>query len=193
MPFSFSRFFVKICISFALTFTVPELFVRPVFAEFSNLVPCEKSSAFQKRSTASIKKLESRLKLYSVESLQSQNLKKQIENTKIRFTKYSNSNLLCGKDGLPHLITSGQWNHASEFIYPGLLFLYITGWIGWVGRKYLQYAGTTENAFENEIIINVPIALSIMTSGFLWPIDAWKEFQTQKLLATDQDITLSPR
>jgi len=179
--------------SFALSFTLPELFTRPAFADFSTLVPCDKSSAFQKRSTTAIKKLENRLKLYSVDSLQAESLKKQIVNTKARFTKYSDSNLLCGKDGLPHLITNGQWDHATEFVYPGVLFLYITGWIGWVGRKYLRYANTTENVFESEIIINVPIALSIMTSGFLWPIDAWQEFQSQKLLASDQDITVSPR
>jgi len=60
--------------------------------------------------------------------------------------------------------------------------LYITGWIGWAGRKYLRYASTTDNAFENEIIINVPVALSIMNSGFLWPIESWKEFTSGDLL-----------
>jgi len=179
--------------SFGLYFISPELFVQPVFADYSTLIPCEQSSAFQKRSATATKKIESRLKLYSENSFEAANLKKQIENTKTRFAKYSKSNLLCGKDGLPHLITNGQWDHAAEFVYPGLLFLYITGWIGWVGRKYLHYANTTENVFESEIIINVPIALSIMTSGFLWPIDAWKEFINQKLLASDQDISVSPR
>jgi hypothetical protein len=48
---------------------------------------------------------------------------------------------------------SGQWDHANEFVIPGVSF-YITGWIGWVGRKYVRYASTTKNPFENEIIIN---------------------------------------
>ena len=62
-----------------------------------------------------------------------------------------------------------------------------------MGRKYVRYAATTENPFENEIIINVPVAISIMNSGFLWPIDAWKEFTSGDLLASDDDVTLSPR
>jgi photosystem I subunit 3 len=37
------------------------------------------------------------------------------------------------------------------------------------------------------------VALAIMTSGFLWPIDAWKEFASGDLLASDDDVTLSPR
>jgi photosystem I subunit 3 len=41
-------------------------------------------------------------------------------------------------DGLPHLIADGRWSHAAEFILPGFGFIYITGWIGWVGRKYIR-------------------------------------------------------
>jgi photosystem I subunit 3 len=48
------------------------------------------------------------------------------------------------KEGLPRIIASGQWDHANEFVIPGVLFLYITGWIGWVGRKYVRYASTTK-------------------------------------------------
>jgi photosystem I subunit 3 len=159
-------------------------------AEFSNLVPCDQSSNFQKRLNSSIKKLENRLKLYNSEN---KALTKEIEATKARFERYSNSNLLCGKEGLPRIIATGQWDHANEFVIPGVLFLYITGWIGWVSRKYLNYASTTENAFENEIIINVPIALSIMNSGFLWPVDAWKEFMAGDLLISQENESTSPR
>jgi photosystem I subunit 3 len=162
-------------------------------ANFSALTPCKESAPFQKRLKSSVKKLENRLKLYTPESKEAKSLIKQVESTKARFAKYENSSLLCGKEGLPRIIATGQWDHANEFIIPGLLFLYITGWIGWVGRKYVRYASTTSNAFENEIIINVPIALSIMNSGFLWPVDAWKEFATGDLLASDDDVTVSPR
>jgi photosystem I subunit 3 len=162
-------------------------------ADFTALKSCKESPAFQKRLNTSIKKLENRLKLYTPESKESKFLLKEIESTKNRFERYSNSNLLCGKEGLPRIIASGQWDHANEFVIPGILFIYITGWIGWVGRKYVRYASTTENPFENEIIINVPIALSIMNSGFLWPIDAWKEFVSGDLLASDDDVTVSPR
>ena len=125
--------------------------------------------------------------------LEAAQLVKEIESTKTRFERYQSSNLLCGKEGLPRIIASGQWDHANEFVIPGILFIYITGWIGWVGRKYVQYAATTENPFENEIIINVPVAISIINSGFLWPVNAWKEFVSGDLLATDDDVTVSPR
>ena len=162
-------------------------------ASFNNLTPCKDSTTFKKRQTTAVKKLENRLKLYTPESKEAKFLEKEIEATKARFTRYESTNLLCGKEGLPRIIASGQWDHANEFIIPGLLFLYITGWIGWVGRKYVRYASTTKNAFENEIIINVPVALGIMNSGFLWPVDAWKEFTSGDLLASDDDVTVSPR
>jgi len=166
---------------------------QPVNAAFNNLTPCKDSVAFKKRQTTAIKKLENRLKLYTPETKEAKFLEKEIEATKARFTRYESTNLLCGKEGLPRIIASGQWDHANEFIIPGLLFIYITGWIGWVGRKYVRYASTTKNAFENEIIINVPVALGIMNSGFLWPVDAWKEFSSGDLLASDDDVTMSPR
>ena len=167
--------------------------VSPANADFTNLTPCKDSPAFQKRLASSVKKLENRLKLYTPESKETLFLNKEIANTKARFERYGNSNLLCGKEGLPRIIASGQWDHANDFVVPGILFLYITGWIGWVGRKYIRYATTTENAFESEIIINVPVAISIMNSGFLWPVEAWKELTSGDLLATDEDITVSPR
>jgi len=162
-------------------------------ASFNNLMPCKESTSFQKRLNTSIKKLENRLKFYTPDSKESEFLTKEIQSTKSRFERYGNSNLLCGKEGLPRIIASGQWDHANEFVIPGILFLYITGWIGWVGRKYIKYASGTDNSFENEIIINVPVAISIANSGFLWPVDAWKEFTNGDLLASDDDITVSPR
>ena len=162
-------------------------------AEFNNLTACKDSPAFKKRLASSVKKLENRLKFYTPESKETNALNREIATTKARFERYSNSNLLCGKEGLPRIIASGQWDHANDFVVPGLIFIYITGWIGWVGRKYVRYASTTENAYENEIIINVPVALAIMNSGFLWPVEAWKEFTSGDLLAADDDVTVSPR
>lgn len=161
-------------------------------ADFAALTPCKESPAFQKRLASSVKKLENRLKLYTPESKEAKFLLKEIDATKARFDRYGNE-LLCGKEGLPRIIASGQWDHANDFVVPGILFLYITGWIGWVGRKYVRYASTTSDPFENEIIINVPLAISMMNSGFFWPVDAWKEFTTGDLLASDDDVTVSPR
>jgi len=193
MKFNLKAFFSK---TISLIFVSIAFFnseIKPAHADFNTLKPCKESPAFQKRLASSVKKLENRVKLYTPESKEAKFLLKEIDSTRARFERYGNSNLLCGKEGLPRIIASGQWDHANDFVVPGILFLYITGWIGWVGRKYVRYASTTDNAFENEIIINVPVALSIMNSGFLWPIDAWKEFTTGDLLASDDDITLSPR
>jgi len=162
-------------------------------ATFNGLVPCKESPAFQKRLNSSVRKLENRLKLYAPETKEAKFLVSEIAATKARFERYGNSSLLCGKEGLPRIIASGQWDHANEFTIPAVLFLYITGWIGWVGRKYLRYASGTENAFENEIIINVPVAIATMNSGFLWPVEAWKEFTSGDLLASKDDVTVSPR
>ena len=183
----FNTFITLIFFSFVF------LNVQPAKAEFNNLTPCKESPAFEKRLNSSVKKLENRLKLYSPESKEALFLNIEIDHTKERFERYGNANLLCGKEGLPRIIATGQWDRANEFVIPGILFLYITGWIGWVGRKYLRYASTTENSFDNEIIINVPVAISIMNSGFLWPVEAWKEFTTGDLLASEDDVTKSPR
>lgn len=185
--------FAKILICTFISIGVFTQSTKSANADFSALTPCKESPAFKKRLGSAVKKLENRLKLYTPESKEADFLNKEIVATKSRFERYGNSNLLCGKEGLPRIIASGQWDHANEFVIPGILFLYITGWIGWVGRKYIRYAATTTNSFENEIIINVPVALSIMTSGFLWPVDAWKEFATGDLLASDDDVTVSPR
>ena len=115
------------------------------------------------------------------------------QRTKARFDKYGRSDLLCGADGLPHLIADGRPSHAAEFIFPGFGFIYISGWIGWVGRKYLRAVSTTKNPSESEIIINVPLALKIMTTGYIWPISAWQELISGDLVAKKDEITVSPR
>jgi photosystem I subunit 3 len=171
------------------------LFLLPTqaFAEIGGLTKCSESLSFQKRLNTSVKKLEQRFNKYEANSAPALALKQQIERTKARFEKYSRSELLCGKDGLPHLIADGRWSHAAEFILPGFGFIYISGWIGWVGRKYIRSVSTAKNPAENEIIINVPLALKIMTTGFIWPFSAWQELISGNLLAPKDKITVSPR
>lgn len=163
------------------------------FAEIGGLTKCSESPAFNKRLKASVKKLEQRMSKYEADSPPALALQQQIERTEARFDKYSRSELLCGTDGLPHLIADGRWSHAAEFILPGFGFIYISGWIGWVGRKYLRAVSTTKNPAESEIIINVPLALKIMTTGYIWPISAWQEFISNDLVALDEEVTVSPR
>ena len=162
-------------------------------ADIGGLTKCSESPAFNKRLTASVKKLEQRRSQYEKNSPSDLALKQQIERTQARFDKYGRSELLCGADGLPHLIADGRWSHAAEFILPGFGFIYISGWIGWVGRKYLRAVSTTKNPAESEIIINVPLALKIMTTGYIWPISAWEELISGDLVAPDNEVTVSPR
>lgn len=163
------------------------------WADIGGLKKCSESPAFTKRLNTSVKKLEQRMTQYEADSPPALALQQQIDRTKARFDKYSRSDLLCGADGLPHLIADGRWSHAPEFILPGFGFLYISGWIGWVGRKYVRAVSTTKNPTENEIIINVPLALKIMTTGYIWPISAWQELINGDLVAPDNEVTVSPR
>jgi photosystem I subunit 3 len=163
------------------------------FADIGGLKKCSESPAFTKRLNASVKKLEQRMGQYEADSPPALALQQQIDRTKARFDKYSRSDLLCGTDGLPHLIADGRWSHAAEFIIPGFGFIYISGWIGWVGRKYLRAVSTTKNPAESEIIINVPLALKIMTTGYIWPISAWQELISGDLVAPKDEVTVSPR
>nr|QWK41843.1 photosystem I protein F [Protohalopteris sp.] len=179
----------KSLLFFFLAFTLP----LNAYADVAGLTKCSDSAAFNKRFDGSVKKLETRIQKYEPGSPPTLALEQQIERTKNRFNRYSNSELLCGKDGLPHLITDGRWDHAVEFIIPGIMFIYISGWIGWVGRKYINTIGTSKNPTEKEIIIDVPLAVKIMSSGFIWPISAWQEFTTGNFLASDSEITVSPR
>lgn len=157
------------------------------------LVDCAESPAFNKRLETSVKKLEARLKKYEPGTPPALALEQQIQLTRNRFARYAKSDLQCGKDGLPHLVTDGDWNHAAEFVLPGVLFLYITGWIGWAGRKYLQTIANTKNPAEREIIIDVPLALEIMLSSYIWPVYAWRQFLEGKFVASKSEITVSPR
>lgn len=162
-------------------------------ADIGGLTKCSDSPAFTKRLNASVKKLEQRVTQYEADSPPALALEQQIERTKARFDKYSRSDLLCGTDGLPHLVADGRWSHAAEFIIPGFGFIYISGWIGWVGRKYVRAVSTTKNPAESEIIINVPLALKIMATGYIWPISAWQELVSGDLIAPKDEITVSPR
>jgi len=116
-------------------FNVPQ---ASLAANVGTLIDCDKSPAFTKRLNASVKKLEGRLAKYEAGTPPALALQQQINQTKTRFATYADSGLLCGADGLPHLVTDGDWAHAPEIIVPGCLFLYTTGWIGWAGLSMFR-------------------------------------------------------
>ena len=163
------------------------------YADVSGLTPCKDSTVFQRRLDGSVKKLTARLANYEEGTPAYLALQAQIERTEARFDRYGQQGLLCGADGLPHLIADGRPSHWGEFVIPGIGFLYIAGWIGWAGRSYVKYARKTDKPNESEIIINVPVAIGMMSASFLWPIAAWKELISGELLVPTNEITVSPR
>ncbi|NCJ07431.1 Photosystem I reaction center subunit III [Synechococcales cyanobacterium C] len=156
-----------------LVFTLWFGFVPPASADVAGLTPCSESSAFQERAA------KARPTTDDPDSGQK------------RFERYSQA--LCGPEGLPHLIVDGRLSHAGDFLIPSVLFLYIAGWIGWVGRAYIQANKKSKKPEEGEIIINVPLALQCMLLGFAWPLAAAKEITTGEIAAKANEITVSPR
>ena len=63
----------------------------------------------------------------------------------------------------------------------------------WVGRSYLAFTKNTDKPNDNEIIIDVTVAIGMMSSGFIWPLAAWKELISGKLFVPSSEITISPR
>ena len=171
---------------------VEEAFARDV-QPYAGLTPCKTSKAFAKREKAEIKALKKRLKKYDSESAPALALNATIEKTKTRFANYGEAGLLCGKDGLPHLIVDGNTEHLGEFAVPGLGFLYVAGWIGYAGRSYVQMNKNTAKPTEGEIIIDVPAALGVMFQAGAWPLLAGLELKNGTLTAPESEITVSPR
>jgi photosystem I subunit III len=76
---------------------------------------------------------------------------------------------------------------------PTIGFLYVAGYIGSVGRDYLQAIKGEKKPTEKEIIIDVPMALGMAFKGFAWPVKAVSELRTGTLLEKAENITVSPR
>ena len=166
------------------------------YAEFSfnALTPCATSSAFQDRLQSEVDGYTARLANFQAGSAPAVYLTGKIAQTEARFAKYAQAGLLCGEEGLPHLISDGRWDRAGEFTIPALIFLYIAGWIGWVGRAYLiAIHKDAATSTQKEIIIDLPLAVKFMLTGFAWPLAALKEFGTGELLVPENEVTVSPR
>merc|ERR1719183_2889218 len=166
---------------------------QPGNIQYAQLEDCATSKNFGKRQRKTVATLEGRMKKYEPGSPGYLALQQTLDQANNRFKRYADSNLLCGKDGLPHLIVDGNPEYLSNFVIPGLGFLYTTGWIGTAGRKYLKTVAKTKNPAKKEIIIDVPLALTIMFSNFVWPIESWNAFIVGDLVADKEEITVSPR
>lgn len=161
------------------------------------LTPCAESKKFGVRKTKEIKALEKREKLYEPGSKPYLALEATKARTEARFAKYAKDGLLCGADGLPHLISDPglavRYGHAGETLIPTVGFLYVAGYIGTTGRTYLQEISTRQKPTQSEIIIDVPLATSIAFKSWDWPGKAIEELSSGKLLAKDSDVFVSRR
>ncbi len=156
-----------------LTFTLWVGFAAPASADVAGLVPCSESPAFQARAA------------------NARNTTADPDSGAKRFERYGSA--LCGPEGLPHLVVDGRLNHAGDFIIPGLMFLYIAGWIGNAGRAYLTANKNEKNPGEGEININTSLAMNCMMGAAAWPATAFSQLSSGQLTASDDDITVSPR
>lgn len=157
-----------------LTFTLWVGFAAPASANVAGLVPCSESAAFQARAA------------------NARNTTADPESGAKRFERYGSA--LCGPDdGLPRLVVDGRLSHAGDFVIPGLMFLYIAGWIGNAGRAYLTANKKEKNPGDGEININVGLAIGCMMGAAAWPASAFAEFSSGRLTAKDDEITVSPR
>lgn len=165
---------MKQLLAFLLVLTLWFNFAPSASADdFANLTPCRELPAYQQKAK------------------NFRNTTDDPQSGKIRAERYAAA--LCGPEGYPHLIVDGRFSHAGDFLIPSILFLYIAGWIGWVGRAYLIAIRGSKDAEMQEIIINVPLAISKMLTGFLWPLAALGEYTSGKLIVKDSEIPVSPR
>uniref|UniRef100_UPI003003A6C0 Photosystem I reaction center subunit III PsaF n=1 Tax=Coelastrella TaxID=75800 RepID=UPI003003A6C0 len=165
--------------------------------DIAGLTPCSESAAYAKRLKNEVKGLNKRLKNYEADSAPAIALKATIERTQNRFANYAKAGLLCGADGLPHLISDPglalKYGHAGEVFIPTFGFLYVAGWIGYVGRLYLNMVKGEAKPTEKEIIIDVPAALRLTWQGATWPVQVVAELRANTLTEKAENITISPR
>merc|ERR1712224_1077612 len=162
-------------------------------SDISGLTPCAESKGFAKLEKQELKELQKRLKKYAPESAPALALKATMERTEKRFDFYGQSGLLCGADGLPHLIADPgfalKYGHAGDIFIPTFGFLFFAGWLGHAGRLYLE-ATRDKN---KEIIIDVPLAAACFGKALGWPVLVSSELANGTLLEEDSNITISPR
>jgi photosystem I subunit 3 len=165
--------FMRRLLALVLVVTLWFGFAPVANAAYSNLTPCSESTAFQAKA-----------KLF-------RNTTGDSQSGANRAARYSEA--LCGPEGYPHLIVDGNLSHLGDFAIPSIIFLYITGWIGWVGRAYLIAISKEKDAELKEVVIDVPLAISKMMTGFAWPALALQEFTSGQLVVKDSDVPVSPR
>jgi len=152
----------------------------------SKLEPCKQSKKYAKRIKDSLYKIKTRQDKYPEGSVVYNRFVEKTARIKARQAAYGER--LCGKkDGLPRVLADNSIK--GGVLLPSLVFLYITGWIGWVGRDYLRKT----RSIEKELNMDVPLALTCMASGFAWPVLGWQAIVNGKMAVNDYDLYRSGR
>jgi photosystem I subunit 3 len=60
----------------------------------------------------------------------------------------------------------------STLQIPTIVFLYVAGYIGHVGRGYIIKVKEEAKPTDKEIILDVPLALKLAFQGWAWPLAA---------------------
>ncbi len=116
-----------------------------------------------------------------------------------RFERYGK--VLCGDDGLPHLIIAPtiepfgalyMRGYEGNVLIPAHIFVGVCGIIGWAGREYLIAARATKNAAENEIFIDLDLLKTALIKGAQWPFMANSQGRNGGLRESNKNITTSP-
>lgn len=143
---------------------------------------CKNSKKYAKKWKDRLFKVDAKLKKYPKDTAVYNRLLKKKAGLVRRKEAYGER--FCGKkDGNPHTIASGEFVRGG-IIPSSLAFLYTTGWIGWAGRNYLRRTRDS----KKEIMIDVPLALTCMASGFAWPVYAWQEIVNGEMVKKDEDV-----
>lgn len=150
-----------------------------------NLEKCVDNKKFHKRIKDTIYKQTNRQKKYPKDGAVWNRFQKRINQIKRREESYGER--YCGKkDGLPRVLINPDVRRGGVVI-PALMFLYSAGWIGWTGRTYLMRTQDVDGSAK-EIIIDVPLALQCIASGFAWPVNAWQDIVNGEMVEKDENI-----
>lgn len=175
------------CSSPAEALTSEGTSVKPTLDKFTIkaakfLELCKDNKKYAKKWKDRLYKVDNKLKKYPKDTAVYNRLLKKKAGLLRRKEAYGDR--LCGKkDGNPRTVATGEFVRGG-IIPASLAFLYTTGWIGWAGRSYLQ---RTQDG-KKEIMIDIPLALTCMASGFAWPVYAWQEIVNGEMVKKDEDI-----
>lgn len=108
----------------------------------------------------------------------------------------------CDENGVPGLISDPglafKVGRGGDTVIPFFGLLYFNGWLLHQGKKYLRFlhanAKDASDAREKELgtFWSLPMALYFLATGWAWPVDAFNELKTGRLIADDKYVTDVP-